>query len=181
MPVTSGSKIQFEYMLGGGSAPILMLGEQTDTTGWVQGYPLALDASGHVYAVTTGNIASAVDSTGGVIGIAGRDSDVTATVDGATVSPVIMATWDTVFSAVVAHATTASAVVQSAQRGNAYFLTASGTVCASSKVMIMDLAATGNVGAYVIGNKDATGTAYGRNYFIFKACWSSNSPFISAT
>ncbi len=94
----------------------------------------------------------------------------------------ILATWNTVFSAVVAHATTANAVTQSAQIGNTYPITTSGTVnTASSQVWVIDLATSGNVGAYIIGHKDATGTAYGRAYFIFNQVYSTNNPFCGST
>jgi len=168
MAVTSGSKIQYEYMLGGGSPPVIQIGEQTDSTGWVAGAILAIDSSGHVYTAATGAITSAT----ACFGIALHDS-CGSTADGSALASVVLITPMTVFSAVVYHATTASAVVQSGQIGDT-FATADG---GSSKCWVMSIATTASVGMYCINNKDATGTAYGRNYFVFSGCYATDSPW----
>jgi hypothetical protein len=90
-----------------------------------------------------------------------------------------MATPQTVFSAVVAHATTASAALDGSNLMNSYMLTTSATVCPSTNVWVIDLATASTAGgAYIIGAKDATGTAYGRAYFIFNSySYSTDSPW----
>lgn len=172
MALSSASKIKYEYMLGGGPPPIVTLGQQVDSTGYRSGWPVAIDASGHAYGVSTATLTSAT----GAFGIATQNSVTTHTTDGDELVTVVMITPMTVFSAVVAHATTASAVVQASQIGQTYAITCSGTVsAASSETMIMDLGASGSAGGFVIGNKDATGTAYGRNYFVFSGIYATNS------
>jgi hypothetical protein len=172
--LSSASKIAYEFMLGGGPPHIVTLGQQVDTTGYRAGWPVAIDASGHAYGAATATLTSAT----GVFGIALENSATTHTTDGAVDIRVVMITPHTVFSAVVAHATTASATVQPAQIGQVYAITCSGTVsAASSECMIMDVATTASAGGYVIANKDATGTAYGRNYFIFSGIYATNSAY----
>jgi hypothetical protein len=139
---------------------------------------VAIDASGHAFACATATLTSAT----GAFGIAMYDSDTTNTVDGAVDMHVVMITPMTVFSAVVAHATTASAVTASAQIGQTYAITCSGTVSAvSSDTWIMDVATSASVGGWVIGNKDTTGTAYGRNYFIFNGTYATNTAYQHGT
>jgi hypothetical protein len=171
MAITSGSVIQFEYMLGGGPPHIVHMGEQSDSTGWIRGAILACDTSGHLYSISTATITSATAT----FAVALQDSQA-ATADGSETAAAILITPQSVFSAVVAHATTANAVTGSTQIGNTYAITCSGTVNpASSDVWIMDVATSASVGGYVIGNKDASGTAYGRNYFIFCGAYATNS------
>ncbi|NIQ91627.1 MAG: hypothetical protein GWN93_22535 [Deltaproteobacteria bacterium] len=172
--LSSASRITYEYMLGGGSPPIVELGQQVDTTGYRAGWPVAVDASGHAYGVSTATLTSAT----GVFGVAIENSATTHTTDGDVSIKVVLATPMTVFSAVVAHATTASATVQASQIGQVYALTCSGTVsAASSETMIMDVATTASAGGWVIDNKSTTGTSYGRNYFIFSGVYATNSAY----
>ena len=172
MAVTSGSRVQYEYMLGGGPPAILTAPEGYDSSAaWDQGTLLIWDATGHFEKMTSGNMAA------GVIGVALQTMQSTA--DESREAPFIFATPNTVFSAVVAHATTASAVLDNSNFFKSYVLTNSATVCPSTNVWVIDIAtaATG-AGAYIIGAKDATGTAYGRAYFIFNGwSWSTDSPF----
>jgi hypothetical protein len=104
-----------------------------------------------------------------------------ATADESETKPFIFATPNTVFSAVVAHATTASAVLDNSNFFKSYMLTNSATVCPSTNVWVIDLAtASTAAGAYIIGAKDATGTAYGRAYFVFNGrSYSTDSPWHS--
>jgi hypothetical protein len=171
MAVTSGSRIQYEYMLGGGPPVILEAPEGYSATGWDQGTVLIWDATGHFEFHTSGNVAQ------GVLGIA--LSPMSATADESETKPFIFATPNTVFSAVVAHATTASAVLDNSNFFKSYMLTNSATVCPSTNVWVIDLAtASTAAGAYIIGAKDATGTAYGRAYFIFNGrSYSTDSPW----
>ena len=174
MAVTSGSRIKFEYMLGGGPPPIFRYQCASDSTGWDVGSLLHLDTSGMAGTVATGAL-----TTGQLVysleGLSACTADGSETISGILVTPYA------VFSAVVAHATTASALVYSSQIGNRYEISSSATVCPSTNVHIMDLAEEGSVvGGYVVANKDATGTAYGRNYFIFTHCYSSDQPWAQA-
>ena len=85
------------------------------------------------------------------------------TADGSEEKQFIMVTPQTVFSAVCAHATTASAVLDKTNFFKSYMLTNSATVCPSTNVWVIDMAtASTTAGAYIIGPKDATGTAYGQ-------------------
>jgi len=171
MPVTSGSRCQFEYMLGGGPPPIIMVGEKYDSTGWDKGTWLIKDASGHVTKHATGNIGQ------GVIGFALQAMSSTA--DGSEKVPMLLVTPNTVFSAVCAHATTTTAYLQTANIFLTYMLTSSATVCPSTNVHVIDVAtASTAAGAYIIAPKDATGTLYGRAYFILGGrTYSTNSPW----
>lgn len=173
MAVTSGSRIQFEYMLGGGPAVMITAPEGYASTGWDQGTVLIWDATGHYEFMTSGNVAQ------GVIGVAAQPMRSTA--DGSTQGQFYLATPQTVFSAVVAHATTASAALQASNFFKSYMLTNSATVCPSTNVWVIDLAtASTAAGAWIIGAKDATGTAYGRAYFIFNGrSYSTDSPWHS--
>ncbi len=167
MAVTSGTRIKYEFMVGGGSPLLISLPEASDSTGWDQGTLCVLDSSGHVTKMATGNASTGLHC----IAL----ESMTSTADGTEVKPFLIVTPQTVFSAVVAHATTASALVQATQVGNCYSITSSATVCPSTNAYVMDLAASGTIGGYVIGNKDATGTAYGRNLFIFKGLFTQHS------
>lgn len=169
MAVTAGSRLRFEYMLGGGSPVLVTLPEANDSTGWDQGTLCILDASGHVTKMASGN------ATTGLYCVS--LSSMSSTADGSVTKPFILVTPQTVFSAVVAHATTASAVTQATQVGQVYLITNSATVCPSTNVWVMDLAGSGNIGGFVVENQDATGTAYGRNNFIFAGLYSANNPF----
>jgi hypothetical protein len=169
MPVTSGSRVQFEYMLGGGSPAIMSVPESYNSTGWDQGSVLLLDASGHLQNIATGSI------TTGCWGVA--LAPMAATADGSANGLVVLITPQTVFSAIVAHATTASAVSQATQRGNVYQLTSSATVCPSTNVRVIDVSSTTSIGAHILDFKDATGTAYGRVYFNFLGTYRAESPF----
>jgi len=177
MAVSSASRIHFEFMLGGGgSPPIFQYYCHTDATGWDWGAMLHIDASGHVGqaatgALTTGNLVYALE------GITACTADRSETVLGILVAP------NQVYSAVVAHATTASAVTASSQIGKRYEISSSATVCPSTNAYVLDLAEAGSaiVGGYVVGHKDATGTAYGRALFLFTKVWSSASPWYGST
>lgn len=171
MAVTSGSRCQYEYMLGGGPPAIVEVGEKYDSTGWDKGTWLIKDSSGHVTKHATGNI------TGGVIGFAMQSMSSTA--DGSKKVPMLLVTPNTVFSAVCAHATTASAALQTANLFATYMLTSSATVCPSTNVHVIDLGtASTAAGAYIIAPKDATGTLYGRAYFILGGrTYSTDSPW----
>ena len=174
MAVTSGSRIQFEYMLGGGPPPIFRYGCKTDSTGFDKGSLLHIGSSGMVKtastgALTTGQLVFALE------GITAATADQSEYISGILVTP------NCVFSGVVAHATTASALVYSSQIGVCYEISSSATVCPSTNVWVIDLAESAVVGCYIVANKDATGTAYGRNYFIFKGIYSSASPWCNPT
>lgn len=171
MAVTSGSRCKFEYMLGGGPPALITIGENQDSTGWDKGTWLITDSSGHMTKHATGNI------TGGVLAFA--LTSMSSTADGSKDVTAILVTPNTVFSAVVAHATTASAVLQSANFWKTYMLTSSATVCPSTNVHVIDIAtASTAAGAYIIGAKDATGTLYGRAYFILGGrTYSTDSPW----
>jgi hypothetical protein len=176
MAVTSGSRLQFEFMLGGGSPPIFQYLCHADASGWDAGSLLHIDASGHVGTVATGAL-----TTGHLV--FALDPLVACTADGSESVLGILVTRNQVYSGIVAHATTASAVVQTSQVGKRYEISSSATVCPSTNVHVIDLGESGSgaIGAYIVANKDATGTAYGRDYFIFTHCWSSNSPFFMTT
>ena len=169
MPVTSGSRVQYEFMLGGGSPALYTGPESYASTGWDKGSVLALDSSGHLVNMATGSI------TTGAWGVA--LGPMAATADGSVDATVVLITPNTVFSAIVAHATTASAKVQATQIGKCYQLTSSATVCPSTNVRVIDLDSTTSLGAYIIQPKDATGTAYGRLYFVFNQTYMKNNPF----
>ena len=170
MAVTSGSRIQFEYMLGGGPPPIVVLPEANDATGWDQGTVLILDSSGHLTKAASGNCAT------GMFAVAMHPMQATA--DGSETASAILITPFTVFSAVVAHGTTASAKTEATQVGKCFLITNSATICPSTNVYIMEVETTSLAGGYCIGNKDATGTAYGRNYFIFRGIYANDSPWL---
>lgn len=169
MAVTSGSRVQYEFMLGGGSPALYTGPESYASTGWDKGSVLGLDASGHLVNMATGSI------TTGCWGVA--LGPMAATADGSVDATVIFITPNTVFSAIVAHATTASALVQATQIGKVYQLTSSATVCPSTNVRVIDLESTTSIGAFIYQPKDATGTAYGRHYFIFHGTYGQESPF----
>jgi len=144
--------------------------EANDSTGWDHGTLLVLDTSGHVTKMSSGNVST------GLFAVA--TAPMAATADGSANTTVVLVTPQTVFSAVVAHATTASALTQATQVGKIYLVTNSATICPSTNVWVLEIETTTTKGGYVIANKDATGTAYGRNYFIFgAACYSSDSPW----
>ena len=171
MAVTSGSRVQFEYMLGGGSPALVTAPEGYDSTGWDKGTFLLWDATGHYEKAASGELVAPV------LGLA--ISPMTSTADGSVEKPFLLLTHDTVLSAVVAHNTTASAALQATNFFKSYDLTSSATICPSTNVMVIDLgkAATG-AGAYIIGAKDATGTAYGRAYFVMAGrSWSTDHPY----
>ena len=169
MAVTSGSRLQFEYMLGGGVPALVSLPEANDSTGWDQGTICIIDTSGHVTKQASGNCATGAYCV--------SLSSMSSTADGSVTKPFLLITPNTVFSAVCAHATTASAVPQATNVGNSFYITNSATVCPSTNVWVMDMAGSGNIGGYVIANKDTTGTAYGRNFFIFAGTYGAMSPF----
>ena len=172
MAVTSGSRLQFEFMIGGGSPLLMTLPEANDATGWDQGTPCALDSSGHITKISSGDVSSASNVFCMAL------SPMSSTADGSESKPFLVITDHTVFSAVVAHATTASALTQATQVGTIMQITNSATICPSTNVYVMEIATTDQCGGYCIGNKDATGTAYGRNYFIWgPGAYSSDSPW----
>ena len=178
MAATSASRIQFEYMMGGGPPVLVTYPEAYNSSGWDQGTPLAKDSSGHMIRIAPGgNLTSGSNVHAVAIG------PMTSTADGSVTKPFILVTPQTVFSIVMSHATTASAVVQSAQVGCIYAISSSTTVtCGATNTWVADIATTDQIGAYIIANKDATGTAYGRNYFIFAhGAYSSDSPFWRAS
>jgi hypothetical protein len=157
MALSTASKIQFEYMLGGGSPPMLELYEATGST-FLPGALLQL-ASGAVTICTTGAAASAIIGMATARGSAEGSSYTAA-------QRVVLATPMTVFSGIVDHATTASAVCHSSNIGQNYPLAYS---CGTGAVGVwyVDLdGTTTSAGATIIGSKDTTGTAYGRVYFI---------------
>jgi hypothetical protein len=174
MAVTSGSRIHFEFMLGGGVPPIFTYQCHSDSSGWDWGALCHIDSSGQIGqaatgALTTGQLVYALE------GITACTADGSEEVSGILVTP------NCVFSGVVAHATTANAVVYSSQVGTCYEISSSATVCPTTNVYVIDLAESGVVGCYIVANKDATGTAYGRNYFIFKGVYSSASAWDNPT
>lgn len=169
MPVTTGSKIQYEYMLGGGSPAVVTVPESSGQT-FLPGAFLKLDSSGHTVKATTGDLATASH----LALRAGRNS----TADGDTSDPVLLLTPNTVLSGVCYHATTASAITSSTLFGDSWPLNAatdSGDEC-----WVVSVASSG-AGAYVIATKDATGTAYGRVYFLMSRVYEAGSPFSPTT
>ena len=172
MAVSSASRIKFEYMLGGGSPALVTLPEANDATGWDFGTICTLDSSGHATKISSGDVSSASNVYCFAL------SCMSSTADGSETKPFLLVTPNTVFSAVVAHATTASALTQADQVGKIFQITSSATICPSTNVYVMEIATTDQCGGYVIANKDATGTAYGRNYFVFAhGAYSSDSPW----
>jgi len=162
MGTSSGSKLQYEYMLGGGVPALFTLPQVMDTTGWKKGAPLLLDTSGHVEVISSG--AWGVPGYGSNY-IAAHDS-LASTADGVVSSLVIMATPQTVFSAVVSHSTTGDAKPAWTQIGNNYAITSATTVSQSSKCWVINIETSGAAGGYVVGLKDTTDTVNGRVYFI---------------
>jgi len=174
MAISTGSIIKFEYMMSGGPPMIVTAVAQTDTTGFIKGMPMGLDASGEWFRATTGKLGPTSNF---VEGIALQDYP------GAGESlDCVLVTPKTVFSAVVAHATTASAVTGSTLIGNIYPIESCATFQGSvaSGTFQMHIASTAFEGGYCMGLKDDAGTAYGRAYFVFSACYSTESPYFDA-
>jgi hypothetical protein len=172
--LTTASVIKFEYMLGGGPPPLLAAVAQTDTTGYRKGMPMQMDASGEWARSATGQLGPSANF---VEGIALQDYP------GASETlTCVLVTPNTVFSAVVAHATTASAVSGSTMLLNTYPIESCATIEAGggdSGNFIMGIASTAVTGGYVLGFKDTTGTVYGRVFFLFNKAYSTESPFHS--
>jgi len=174
MPVTTGSKLQYEYMIGGGSPMLITAVAQTDTTGYIAGMPMQFDATGEWCRAATGQLGPSANFADGIAthGYPGASEPQTC----------VLITPHTVFSAVVAHATTASAVTGSTLIGNTYPIESCATLGpAASGTFQMGIASTDESGGFVIGLKDPAGTAYGRVYFIFQRTYSTESPFYAAT
>ena len=173
MACSSADRIKFEFMLGGGPPVMMTYGQQVDTTGWRVGAPVALDASGHVTVAASGALASATP----IIGIATENSNTTITVDGTHVTPVILATHQSVFSAAVSNAGATTSVPQPAYANTRYPITSATGTAGSSEVWVIDVSATGAAGAYIIGMKDSSTTIHGRVYFLFNRVYSTDSPW----
>ena len=175
MACSSADKIKFEFMLGGGPPVMMTFGQQVDTTGWKDGAPLLFDASGHLTVCSSGNLASA----SGIFGIAAHPSNTTETVDGVAQQTVYMCTPQTVFSMAVSNAGATTSVPAHTMVNNGYLIANSGTVSGSSEVWVLDVAATGQLGGYVVGLKDSTTKIHGRVYVIINPrVYSTNSPFL---
>lgn len=165
MAISTASKIQFEYMLGGGPPAMVTLPESSGQT-FIPGAFLKLDSSGHTVKATSGTLA-----TGTYLALqAGANS----TADGVTEAPVLVIDSRTVMSGVVYHATTASAVVSSTQYGDRWPLI--GATDSGDECWVISIASSGE-GAWILKAKDATGTAYGRLYFLLSGISEVDSPW----
>ena len=169
--LSTASKLQYEFMIGGGPPHLMALTAQTDTTGYLKGMPMLIDASGEWAGCATGQIGPAENS---VIGIALHDYP-----GASETQTCVFVTDHTVFSAVVAHATTASAITGTTMLGNVYAIESCASIegAATSACFLMGIASTDTQGGYVMGFKDDVGTAYGRVYFVFSRAGSTESPF----
>jgi len=173
MAITTGTNdgIKFEYMLGGGPPHMVTMEEKYDSTkGWLVGCILDIDTSGRLFR----HSGVGANATTGAFAVA--MAPMACTADGSAETVAIMITPNTVFSAKVAHLTTGSAVTQPTQVGNTYQLCCSATLGTSLNYCI-ELATTASAGAHIIGMKDASGTAYGRLYFVFNGTYRAQSPF----
>ena len=174
MGTSSGSKLQFEYMLGGGPPVLVSIPQVLDTTGWKKGAVLLLDTSGHVEVAASGTL--------GVPGygsnyVAAHDS-LSSTADGVVKSVVVMCTPQTVFSIVTSHSTTGNAVPAWTQLGNNYAITSATTISQSSKCWVLNVETSGAAGGYVVGLKDTTDVVNGRVYIIWSGrLHSTRSPW----
>jgi hypothetical protein len=152
---TSNHAVKFEYMLGGGSPSVM---EFTETSGaaWVAGAAVTLSSAG-LTAVASGDATA-------ILGFAQSSGQANSTTFAAKQS-VVICTPQTVFSGCVVHATTASAVTQPNLVGKNFPLVSD---CANGKFpWYVDIdGTTTTLGAYVLGMKDASGTVYGRVYFV---------------
>lgn len=164
--------LKYEYMLGGGSPQLITMWSNYDTTGWTAGSPLDLDASGAL----TKHSGVGGNATTGIFAVALEAMPTTA--DQSTTTVAILVTDDTVFSGKVTHNTTASALNQSSQIGHTYQLCCSGTR-GTTRNYCVEVETTTNVGAYIVAMKDATGTAYGRVFFVFNKTYRQESPWYS--
>lgn len=155
MAITSNSFVQFEFMLGGGP-PSMMTFHETSGAAWVPGCLVTL-SSGGLTAIASGDATA-------ILGIA-TDAGQADSTAFSSKQPVVIATPQTVFSGCVNHATTASAVTQPNQVGKNFPLVSD---CANGKYpWYVDIdGTTTTLGAYVLGLKDASGTPYGRVYFV---------------
>jgi len=171
MADTSGSRLKFEFMLGGGPPVFMTYPESADSTAWDVGAILMLDSSGHLTQHTTGAAGT------GCFAVA--TEPMAATADGSYDTVVHLITPMSVFSAVVCNATTASAHPDPAMTGKTYEVEKTTAITSATNTWVIDGGTTSNVGAYIIGMKDTSATQYGRAYFIFNKIYGQESPFYS--
>ncbi len=152
MGLTKGDRVVPAKTWWGSSIPVIKMTEGSGLTHAVGEFVDIDETSGNIKACTAGdNVYFGLALTTGNAST-GQD----------TLCDVVPCYPWVIFEGTVYNATTASAIIKRNQMFNDFCLARSAT----NKIWYLDVADSGSGTARIVGFKDATGTAYGRVYFI---------------